>query len=193
MATQAQIDANRANAQKSTGPRTPEGKARSRQNALRHGLQGQALLINSEDETEFNELVDDLLEEWQPATTTEEIVFYKMVEQYWLSRRGALLLADHTEFNDGDDDSKQVALMLRYNTGAERGFYRALHELERLQKNRRQTQPNQPSEAQIGFVPKNAPQNAPHPEPEPVQNPAPVLPTPIWTSKTGSIPPNLAA
>jgi hypothetical protein len=34
---------------------------------------------------EFNEMVDDLLEKWHPATTTEKMVSYKMVEQYWLS------------------------------------------------------------------------------------------------------------
>lgn len=49
MATPAQIAANRANAAKSTGPRTPEGKARSSQNNLRHGFRGGAAIINEQD------------------------------------------------------------------------------------------------------------------------------------------------
>jgi hypothetical protein len=49
MATPAQIAANRANAQKSTGPRTAEGKAASRLNALKHGLDAESLIIPGED------------------------------------------------------------------------------------------------------------------------------------------------
>ena len=49
MATQAQIDANRANAQKSTGPKTPEGKAKSRRNGLKHGLTAEACMLADED------------------------------------------------------------------------------------------------------------------------------------------------
>jgi hypothetical protein len=48
MATEAQIEANRANAQKSTGPRTPEGKEKAAQNALKHGLLArEAVVVNS--------------------------------------------------------------------------------------------------------------------------------------------------
>jgi hypothetical protein len=186
MATQAQIDANRANAKKSTGPRTLEGKARSRANALRHGLSGTAILMECEHEDEFNEMVDDLLEEWQPATITEKMVFYKMVEQYWLSRRATTQLAESTEYlfcKDGDEkDARNVSLMLRYNQNAMRGFFKAMNELLKLQKNRKQIQQNQSDEPEIGFVS----QNDPEPAPAPAQTPAPPPPTPIRNAVAGT-------
>ena len=49
MATQAQTNANRVNSQKSTGPKTAEGKAAVAQNALKHGLFGKLAVINGED------------------------------------------------------------------------------------------------------------------------------------------------
>ena len=186
MATQAQIDANRINAKKSTGPRTPEGKARSRANALRHGLCGTAILMDCEQEDEFNEMVDDLLEEWQPATTTEKMVFYKMVEQYWLSRRATTQLAESTGYlidPDGDEkDARNVSLMLRYNQSAMRGFFKAMNELIKLQKNRKQIQQNQSHESEIGFVS----QSGPEPAAEPQQNPAALPPTPVWNPVAGT-------
>ena len=186
MATQAQIDANRINAKKSTGPRTPEGKARSRANALRHGLCGTAILMDCEQEDEFNEMVDDLLEEWQPATTTEKMVFYKMVEQYWLSRRATIQLSESTDYltgKDGDEeDARNVSLMLRYSQTAMRGFFKAMNELIKLQKNRKQIQQNQSDESEIGFVS----QSEPEPATEPVQTTTPPPPTPIWNAVAGT-------
>ena len=49
MTTEAQIEANRANAQKSTGPRTPEGKATVAQNAVKHGLLARTAVLHGED------------------------------------------------------------------------------------------------------------------------------------------------
>ena len=49
MATAAQIAANRLNVQKSTGPRTPEGKAASSSNALKHGMDAASIVIPGED------------------------------------------------------------------------------------------------------------------------------------------------
>ena len=56
MATQQQIDANRRNAQKSTGPTTPEGRAAVRHNALKHGLTAEILIPSMEDQPEFDRL-----------------------------------------------------------------------------------------------------------------------------------------
>jgi hypothetical protein len=56
MATDKQFTANRANAKKSTGPKTESGKQISRRNALKHGLTGEAIVIGDEDPTIFEEL-----------------------------------------------------------------------------------------------------------------------------------------
>jgi len=60
MATQAQIEANRRNAQKSTGPRTAEGKITAGQNALRHGLCSKFALMEEEEDEEAQALLQAL-------------------------------------------------------------------------------------------------------------------------------------
>ena len=67
MASEAQIQANRLNAQKSTGPRTVEGKAVVAQNAVRHGLLAQQVVIRGEDPGEFEFYRDQMLGELAPA------------------------------------------------------------------------------------------------------------------------------
>lgn len=171
MASSAQIKANRANALKSTGPRTPEGKAAARRNALRHGLQSGMIALDEADELKFNALLDDLLEEHRPVGPTEELVFCKMVEQYWLSRRGAARLSAQTRLLEEFQDVPRISLICRYNTAATNGFYRALRELDRLQARRlKNAQPETAAgqdsdqaadplaspDPEIGFVPKNA-------------------------------------
>jgi hypothetical protein len=56
MATEAQINANRRNAKKSTGPRTSVGKERSSRNALQHGLLARESVLPDEDGEEFDAL-----------------------------------------------------------------------------------------------------------------------------------------
>ena len=55
MATAAQIEANRRNARKSSGPRTEDGKRRSRENALKHGLTGAGIALPAEDVRQVEE------------------------------------------------------------------------------------------------------------------------------------------
>jgi len=71
MATEKQIAANRANAQKSTGPRTEEGKSRTRMNALRDGFTGQVITLSAEDLPVFEKFKSDLIKDLAPKTTME--------------------------------------------------------------------------------------------------------------------------
>ena len=71
MATAAQIAANQTNAQSSTGPRTEEGKARSAQNATKHGLTSRQFVIAPHQREEFDELQSSLLAELAPQGAVE--------------------------------------------------------------------------------------------------------------------------
>lgn len=62
MTSDKQIDANRRNARKSTGPKTSEGKARASRNATKHGLLSEDILLSSEDVEELSELLRDELQ-----------------------------------------------------------------------------------------------------------------------------------
>src|SRR5207249_2776436 len=87
MATEAQLAANRNNAQKSTGPKTPEGKDAVRLNGLKHGLASEILVLPGESESDFNNLLDSLQAEHQPATPTEVILVRQMAMASWRLQR----------------------------------------------------------------------------------------------------------
>jgi hypothetical protein len=87
MTTEAQIEANRANAQKSTGPRTPEGKATVAQNALKHGLLAKDAVVAGEDLDEFDLLRGQLRAELAPVTLTESLLVERIAGLSWRLRR----------------------------------------------------------------------------------------------------------
>jgi hypothetical protein len=91
MATAAQIQANRANAQKSTGPRTPEGKEKASQNAVRHGLLAREAVIQGEDPEEFELYREGMLEELAPAGPVEAMLAERVVGLSWRLRRAERL------------------------------------------------------------------------------------------------------
>ncbi|MHB1357357.1 MAG: hypothetical protein ACYCZF_15415, partial [Anaerolineae bacterium] len=82
-----QLAANRANARRSNGPRTPEGKHRSRWNALTHGVLAQAIIPVSlepyESRQDFDKLLSVLLVEYEPASAIEEILVERIAVSYW--------------------------------------------------------------------------------------------------------------
>src|SRR5215208_3456598 len=87
MASDKQVQANRRNALKSTGPKTPEGKAAVRLNALKHGLLSRETLLPGEDEEALRELGERLRDELQPGGELENLLVDRVVASYWRLRR----------------------------------------------------------------------------------------------------------
>ncbi len=87
MTTQAQILANRLNAQKSTGPRSPQGKAGVAQNALKHGLSAARDVIFTESQQEFDLHRAALLPDLDPQTPTESFLADRIISLSWRLKR----------------------------------------------------------------------------------------------------------
>ena len=87
MSSVAQVEANRLNAQKSTGPRTPEGKARVAANAIRHGLLCEKAFIDGEDAELFSEHCRSMKESLAPVGAIEEELADRVAAQSWRLRR----------------------------------------------------------------------------------------------------------
>ena len=77
------VAANRANARKSTGPRTPEGKARVSRNSVTHGLRARHAVLITENPQEFAQLCDDFFAEWQPLNHTEADLVEQLCVTKW--------------------------------------------------------------------------------------------------------------
>jgi hypothetical protein len=125
---------NRANAQRSSGPHTPEGKLASSRNSLKHGLASAQLIIPGEDPAAFDALLSALVGEHRPANPTEEILVRQMAQSYWLTQRA--IRFQNQCFAAAGVDEKRLALFMRYQTTHERAFHRALNVLIRLKKQR---------------------------------------------------------
>ncbi len=87
MATEAQVNANRRNAEKSTGPRTPEGKAAVGQNAVKHGLSGRLDVIKGEEQAEFDRHREALLKELRPRGAVGAMLAERAVSLSWRLKR----------------------------------------------------------------------------------------------------------
>jgi hypothetical protein len=138
MSTPAQVAANQANAQHSTGPKTDQGEAASCLNNFRHGLAGGFSVLPSEDQLQYDALLEGLRQEHQPSTITEQMLVEKMAQHFWLSQR-AQNLADLSMDPDipNVDHEKQFSLFLRYQTTNDRAFHKCLDQLLRLRAEKR--------------------------------------------------------
>jgi hypothetical protein len=171
VATEKQIEANRLNAQKSTGPRTPEGRAAVRLNGVTHGLTAETIVLKGESEADFTNLLNSLEAEHDPATPTEEALVVQLAMATWRLRRLYHVESGFYSFKMKDtfdsknsrklDDAGHMGLIADWNNKTldmfnrqegrlERSFYRALHELQRLHKDR---------EANLALVSQDAPES----------------------------------
>ncbi len=83
MTSHIQVEANRRNAQKSTGPRTPEGKAVVRYNALKHGFRARTVLAPGENFEEYDEFRQGFYDQWKPANPTETAFVEQVATAFW--------------------------------------------------------------------------------------------------------------
>jgi hypothetical protein len=159
MATQAQIDANRINAQKSTGPRTPEGKAKSRRNGLQHGLTAKTCMLAEEDPDGLLDLLAEIREKFDPQDTDEDFLIERMAKARFKYDRimpieaaiyNLRLSVDQApkEITEAHGENGQrgwaymrdanggnaLSKLARYETSLLREYDRSRQELEKLQK-----------------------------------------------------------
>lgn len=151
MATEQQIEANRANA-KLGGVKTKEGKAVARWNAVQHGILSREVVIDvkgcKEDRAEYESVLWAVADSLQPDGALEEMLVERVATTYWRMRR--LFDAERQEMkpsevldmmpfstNHAPLVSDRVQNLMRYEAHLDRCLFRAIHELQRLQAARR--------------------------------------------------------
>jgi hypothetical protein len=147
-----QIRANRQNAELG-GVKSKEGKAISKYNALKHGLLSKEVLLDGEDEEALIEVGKRLRTELEPQTELELILVDRITANVWRLRRvmqieREMMDDDRSDFGFSLSGSKKTlgaalsydfankdtyGKLIRYESSIERGIYKALHELQRLQ------------------------------------------------------------
>ena len=171
------LQANRANAQKSTGPRTEEGKAVVSLNSVTHGLRARRAVMLIEDREDFRQLCKDLFDEFQPMTPTEaHLVETIAVNQWKLGRmeavisctnlqsvyihlafknqnkyrteRGTIEMPDFTMHKPEQVILPMLQSIQRSQSQIEKDYYRALAALEHMQNLRSQRMPKPVEEAE---------------------------------------------
>jgi len=164
MTTDKQIEANKQNALSSTGPQSPDGKEISKMNATKHGLLSHEVLLEGEDDDLLVEFGKRLREELKPIGELEQLLTDQIIANTWRLRRvmtveKAMMEWERekelTDIFASDKASKQherkairnmiinedAEKLTRYEASIARGFYRALHELIRVQATRRGERP----------------------------------------------------
>ena len=186
MSTLRQLEANRRNAQKSTGPTSVIGKATSSMNALKTGIHAKTLVLPTENLADLQQLIDEFYQHHRPASPVACVLLDDLIRCEWTLRRLSaaetqLFEYAHQEaFREEDDFPLGQSCMNQHKPfgqlqwridSTRRAFYRALHALQQLEAasppaplSDPPTLPLSPqtTSPQIGFVP-----STPIPPPEP--------------------------
>ncbi|MEN6309063.1 MAG: hypothetical protein ABFD91_15050 [Anaerohalosphaeraceae bacterium] len=150
MSSAKQIEANRLNAKKSTGPKTPAGKARSSRNAFIHGLSSQRPTVTIENSAEFNAFANKFMDQYEPLEPSEIFLVRRIACMAWRIQRAQCyetLVLDNLCCSIPEDDSRTdqevfsqlllddfrnhqtLAKLQRYETQLERSILRCMKEL----------------------------------------------------------------
>ena len=125
----------RINGAQSNGPVTPEGKAVSSQNSLRHGLCSKQVVLPGEDQEAFERLRADCLSRFRPQGPAEHELVETIANTSWRLKRilrlETAMLSDETA-----DPFKSLSLLIRYENQLNRTYDLAMKRLQELQENR---------------------------------------------------------
>jgi len=183
VSSQLKSETARANGAKSRGPVTPEGRAISSRNSLRHGFTAASVVLPTESSEDFQALLDSYTHQFQPQSGVEMELVQTMAAARWRLRRVSTIettllnneMTRHAkdcrrELNNPDDlarlawvfqnladNGQSLALLMRYEGALNRSYDRAFKQLLLLQSAPHRAQPN---------------------EPKPNPNPTPVTPAP---------------
>ena len=142
MTTERQKEARRQNGAKSRGPKTPEGKAISRLNAMRFGIYSELTLVDGENEEVLVQFGRRLRANLAPVGEMELTLADKIVSTAWRLRRVVQVEAALYDNNETIErtfagfNGNTMNRIGRHEAQLERALYRAMHELERLQDKR---------------------------------------------------------
>jgi hypothetical protein len=186
MSSERRIKASQENGRLSHGPTSAEGKRRSSQNAIRHGMLAATVVLPAEAQSGFKDLTDSFYGRFQPADNVEVGLIEDMCAAWWKTRRGWAienrLLSDAIDVQRSGDElgrmtgafrelanSREFPLIHRYETRFQLQFHRALNNLLALRK----------AVAPDEFPGPNGPVfEHPTNDPEPPSNDPPLLPEP---------------
>jgi hypothetical protein len=174
--TELQLAANRANAQHSTGPKTPETKKRSSQNALRHGITAQTTVMTEEDRIKHDEFCASMMADLAPVGSMETFLASSVAEEAWRlnharAQCGNIVAIGHFDgtgdiYDDAEhpevhtaitaarttrDNAKTLELISLYETRIRRSFEKYLEKLEKLQAERKAKHEQELEEARKFF------------------------------------------
>jgi hypothetical protein len=138
MTTPIQAQSNRANARRSTGPRTAAGKARSSQNALKHGLTARTALIPGESPEQWREHREGVLLALGAKGALETALADRLALTLWRLQRiascdAAAVTSELPADGVPTDGGGLLKRLIRYEAHVSRQMLQALHALDRLQ------------------------------------------------------------
>src|SRR6266481_279189 len=159
MPTDKQIQAARENGAKSKGPKTPEGKQRSSQNATQHGMLAETLVLQNENQAEFETLRAAYFDQYQPIGPTETHLVQQIIACEWrqhrswafetalfddeMARMEPKLEKEYVVIDEAtraahswkslSDSSNSLRLLTRYEASLHRRYLRAIKTLTELQ------------------------------------------------------------
>jgi hypothetical protein len=172
MSTPAQLAANRANAQRSTGPKTETGKQKARLNGYRHGLTGQIYIFTPEDQEAFDQHCTGIRESFAPIGAFELDLAQSIAEDRWRLKRARALEsgifalgqcggagkvdAGHPQLDAAFsqartwlEESQNLQLLTLYESRIQRSLDKALAQLTTIQEKRAAAHQRAMEEAQL--------------------------------------------